>query len=254
MEDLISKFNFPKGTKKYFRTKVITSVVLAAFVGLPTPAHAILITINAIAPSQDVLNASNIPVSEATDFCIGADGDGMNFSGFGSDIVDDYNITPSFGFVSSQEISGGAIGFASSMIPEPPLSSNNEGNCFYFPEDPVDPGELFSEVIDVPFLDGAFVDEASIALLSGLDTFDCLFSYHDNIDMEDYYAPGACGVTLAPPTMLAVQPASAKLIQDDGDVRRYSVVPSPSTITLLLLGGLFMRFSPGKAKEGNKRS
>ena len=112
---------------------------------LITTAFAIPVTITAKAP----------PGPSATDYCIGATGDpNDNDINFGTEIVDDYDITPGStfpipgsSFQSSQNISHGAIGWV--------RQDHREEICFYFPNDPVAPGEEFSVVIDVLFVDGS---------------------------------------------------------------------------------------------------
>jgi hypothetical protein len=261
---------------KFSRTKTMSSLALVALLGMSTSTYAALITINAIAPSQGELDTVGIPLSEATDFCIGSTGDGINANGLGSGITEDYSITPGGGFASSQNISGGGLGLTnggigvSDWIPDSPLN-NPEAVCFDFPDDPVGPSELFSVVLDANWLEDSDLEESTILELSGLDILDCFFSYHDSDDdignaiSPTYYVPGNCGVTLDPPSTFfsAAKEAQlvfddknerkfkavvnevkeAQLVFDDGNVQRFRAVstPSMSMITLLLIGGLFMR-------------
>jgi len=255
-------WNYLKIRVELLWTKTIPSLVLVAFVGMSASGHATMITINAIAPSQAELGVVGIPLSQATDFCIGSTGDGINGSGFGSAIVDDYSIIPGGSFASSHNISGGGLGLTdggigvSDWIPNSPMS-NPEALCFDFPNDPVGPSQLFSVAVDANWLEDADVDESTILQLSGLDIFDCFFSYHDsdadigNAISSTYYALGNCGVTLDPPSVFFNAAKEAQLVFDDENVRRFRVVstPSMSLITLLFFGGLFMRPTYQRTKK-----
>jgi hypothetical protein len=245
-----------KVIKKSVCIELVTTVLTTVFFGLSVPAHATFITINAIAPLDTLDLGDN--TSEATDFCIGASGDGDNENGLGSGIIEDYGITPDFHrFISSQNVTSGGIGIADSpLINRGNFYPNNptfaaEAICFDFPRDPVLPGESFSVVIEPIFEE---FEAGELNLTSGLNISECYFSYSRDDDGNEIipkaYLPAAsCGVTLDPPDMIFAGAGEVEIIFDDGNVRLLRVVSTPSmgALTLVFFGGLYLRRSFGLA-------
>ena len=156
-------------------------LILCGFSVAISAALAAPVTITAVVP----------PGASATDFCIGASGD-PNDTGisFGTEIADDYNITPADtfpvlgipgqSFLTSQRIAYGSIGWV--------RQDHKEEICFYFPNDPLPAGEEFTAIIDVTFIDGT--DPNAFTGLAA----DGEFSYPGGIYSQLLPAPSVVGV------------------------------------------------------------
>lgn len=189
------------------------------------------IAVSAVLAAPVTITAVVPPGAAATDFCIGASGD-PNDTGisFGTEIVDDYNITPADtfpvlgipgqSFLSSQRIAYGSIGWVH--------QDHKEEICFYFPNDPLPAGEEFTVIIDVLFIDGSD-PHADTGLAS---------------EGEFSYPGGIFSQLLPAPTMVGVDPALFDRFERLAPVRvgfvndrllTVQTIPEPASVWLAVL-------------------
>lgn len=212
------------------------STATVAFACLVCTAFAIPVTITATAPAGP----------PATDYCIGASGD-PNDTGidFGTTIVDDYNITPGStfpipgsSFQSSQNISHGAIGWV--------RQDGREEICFYFANDPVAPGEEFTVVIDVLFVDGSD-PKADTGLAAEGE-----FSYPDGTYSQFLPNTQVFGVPQGVLDQLA-DPKPVRIWYSNEKVTVFQTIPEPPMGAALMLVGLAALCAPRLQRRRQSR-
>lgn len=200
---------------------------LALLACLLTSAFAIPVTITAVAPAGP----------PATDYCIGASGDpNDNDINFGTEIVDDYDITPGStfpipgsSFQSSQNITHGAIGWV--------RQDGREEICFYFSTDPVAPGAEFTVVIDVLFVDGSDPNADTGLAAEGE------FSYPDGTYSQFLPNTKVFGIPAGVLDQLA-DPKPVRIWFANDKVTVFQTIPEPPMAAVLMLAGLAALCAP----------
>lgn len=211
-------------------------VALAVLACWLTSAYAIPVTITAIAP----------PGPSPTDYCIGASGDpNDNNINFGTEIVDDYDITPGStfpipgsSFQSSQNITHGAIGWV--------RQDGREEICFYFPNDPVAPGAEFTVVIDVLFVDGSDPNADTGLAAEGE------FSYPDGTYSQFLPNTQVFGVPQGVLDQLA-DPKPVRIWYSNEKVTVFQTIPEPPMGAALMLVGLAALCAPRLQRRRQSR-
>lgn len=220
----------PGVPQKLFRFGILLTMLLSF-----GSVHAIPVTITATNESSE----------RATDFCIPTDGDGedesVNFNS--TQITSDYSITP---FQSTHNITSAIIGKDSTFQNFVTGVTSGDEICFFFPNDPVLPGEEFSVVIEVNFLDGTEVNADNG--LSG----DVYFSYevgplikvsqgqHDAVNAGLIQRDGLFfGIENG---LRFHEPVDVRVVFANDQLTVFSAIPEPSTISLILLGLLWFYF------------